>query len=32
MYKLSREPEYQEMTVRSIGTVKKVMEMMNELE
>ena len=28
MYKLSRAPEYQEMTVRSIGTVKKVLSMM----
>jgi hypothetical protein len=30
MYKLSQQPEYQEMTVRSIGTVKKVFEMMKE--
>lgn len=28
MYKLSAQPEYQEMTVRSIGTVRKILELM----
>lgn len=32
MYKLSTRPEYQEMTVRSIGTIKKIMELMKEME
>lgn len=30
MYKLSTQPEYQEMTVRSTGTIKKILEMMKE--
>ena len=32
MYKLSTKPEYQEMTVRSIGTIRKILELMNETE
>jgi uncharacterized protein (DUF1697 family) len=30
MYKLSTQPEYQDMTVRSIGTVKKILKLMYE--
>jgi len=32
MYKLSTRPEYQEMTVRSIGTVRKISDLMNEMK
>lgn len=32
MYKLSQQPEYQETTVRSIGTLKKILDLMNEME
>lgn len=29
MYKLSRDPSYREMTVRSVGTVRKICELLN---
>ena len=32
MYRLSSRPEYQAMTVRSVGTVRKVLDLMTELD
>ena len=32
MYALSKKPEYKEMTVRSVNTVKKILEIMKEMD